>query len=334
MKSQAIYLASRPEGEPTQENFRLDSYELPELLRGQVLVENQCFTVDPYMRGRMNEGESYVPPFEVGKPLDGGTVGRVMKSESEDFEEGDLVVSDSGGWRTHAVLEGAQLRAADTDVFEPSDYLGAAGMPGLTAYSGLFALGAPKAGDTVMVSAASGAVGSLVCQFAKLNGCHVYGSAGSDEKVAYLTDELKIDGAFNYKSDKPIAKQFQELCPDGLDIYWDNVGDEFLEAAIESMKEHGRIVSCGMIAIYNAETPPPGPRNLFRIIQKRLQIKGQLVRDHSSMMPEYLDRLAEWKKNGEVTWETTRFQGIEKAVDAFLGLFSGENKGKMIVDLI
>ena len=333
MKSQAIILASRPKGEPQKENFRVEERELPEPQRNQILVENICFTVDPYMRGRMNEGESYVPPFQVDEPLDGGVVGKVLKSESESFKEGDLIVSDTGGWRSHCLLESSQARSIDTSVFEPSDYLGAAGMPGLTAYSGLFALGQPKAGDTIFVSAASGAVGSLVCQFAKLNGCEVYGSAGSDKKIAYLEKELKIDGAFNYKKDVPVQQQMADLLPPGLDIYWDNVGGDFLEAAIENMNVHGRIVSCGMISIYNAEEPPPGPRNLARIIQKRLEVKGLLVRDHESLATEYHQRLAQWKKNGQVSWETTRVKGLKKGIDAFLGLFSGDNIGKMIVEL-
>ena len=333
MKSQAIILASRPTGEPQKENFRVEERELPELQRNQILLENVCFTVDPYMRGRMSEGESYVPPFQVDEPLDGGVVGRVLKSQSENFKEGDLVASDTGGWRSHCILESSQAKTLDTSVFEPSDYLGAAGMPGLTAYAGFFELGQPKAGDTVFVSAASGAVGSLVCQFAKLNGCEVYGAAGSDKKVAYLEKDLRIDGAFNYKSKKSVLQQMNDLIPGGLDIYWDNVGGDFLEAAIEKMKLHGRIVSCGMISVYNAEEPPPGPRNLFRIIQRRLQMKGLLAMDHESLRGEYLQRLAQWKKNGQVSWKTTRVQGLEKGVDAFLGLFSGDNIGKMIVDL-
>lgn len=333
MDYQAIVLASRPEGKPKKENFRQESFQLPSLKRGQVLLENVCFTVDPYMRGRMDDSESYVPPFQVGEPLDGGTVGRVVESESVSFEKGQLVTSDTGGWRTHCVIEASQARPVDTSVFEPSDYLGAAGMPGLTAYSGLFELARPKAGDSVFVSAASGAVGSLVCQFAKLNGCRVFGSAGSDKKIAYLKEQLQIEDAFNYKTDASVLKQFQNLVPHGLDVYWDNVGGDFLEAALESMNDHGRIVSCGMISVYNAEEPPPGPRNLFRIIQRRIQMKGLLVMDHQALMPQYLERLARWKCEGLVSWETTTVQGLDRSVEAFLGLFSGDNLGKMIVEL-
>lgn len=333
MKTRAIILKSRPTGTPTPDNFELQELDLPEVERHQVKLENICFTVDPYMRGRMSDAESYVPPFQVGEPLDGGVVGKVLESKHPQFSQGDLVASDRGGWREHSVVEGASLRKVDAQVFEPSDYLGAAGMPGLTAYAGLFELGRPRAGDSIFVSAASGAVGSLVAQFAKLNGCRVFGASGSNEKVDYLLNELKLDGAFNYKDSESVAQSMKELAPEGFDIYWDNVGGDFLEGALANMNLRGTVVCCGMISIYNAETPPPGPRNLAVIIKNRLQLKGLLVADHSHLMPEYLKRLGGWKKSGLVRWETTRVKGLEEGVEAFLGLFDGSNLGKMVVDL-
>jgi NADPH-dependent curcumin reductase CurA len=326
-------LKSRPKGQPTSDNFEIAEIEVPKLLRNQVKLENVCFTVDPYMRGRMSDAKSYVPPFEVGRPLDGGVVGKVLESQDPRFSEGDMVASDMGGWREHSIVEGPSLRKVRTESFEPADYLGAAGMPGLTAYAGLFELGRPRPGDTVFVSAASGAVGSLVAQFAKLTGCRVYGAAGSDDKVDYLLGTLKLDGAFNYKTSDSVSDSLRELMPEGIDLYWDNVGGDFLEGALGLMNLRGTIVCCGMISSYNAETPPPGPRNLAVIIKNRLQLKGLLVGDHSHLMPEYMARLAGWKKEGLVSWETTKVSGLEKGVEAFLGLFSGSNKGKMIVEL-
>ena len=333
MKTRAIILKSRPQGEPTAENFETRELELPDVLRNQVKLENICFTVDPYMRGRMSDADSYVPPFQVGEPLDGGVVGKVLESSHPDFGKGDVVASDTGGWREHCVVEGSELRKVKGDVFEPSDYLGAAGMPGLTAYSGLFELGQPRAGDSVFVSAASGAVGSLVAQFAKLNGCQVYGAAGSDEKVEYLLKTLKLDGAFNYKKTDSVGKSMKQVAPQGFDLYWDNVGGDFLEGALSQLNLRGTVVCCGMISTYNDETPSPGPRNLGLIIKNRLQLKGLLVRDHAHLMPEYVERLASWKKQGVVSWETTTLEGLEKGVEAFLGLFDGSNLGKMIVKL-
>lgn len=333
MKTKAIMLKSRPTGEPSSKNFEMGELEVPEVQRNQVRLENICFTVDPYMRGRMSDAESYVPPFKVGEPLDGGVVGRVLESKHPQFSQGDVVASDSGGWREHSVVEGVSLRKVDDRVFEPSDYLGAAGMPGLTAYAGLFELGQPRAGDSVFVSAASGAVGSLVAQFAKLNGCRVYGAAGSDKKVDYLLETLKLDGAFNYKKTDSVGKSMKEVAPQGLDLYWDNVGGDFLEGALANLNLRGTVVCCGMISIYNAKTPPPGPRNLAVIIKNRLQLKGLLVADHAHLMPQYLDRLARWKSEGLVDWETTTVKGLDKGVEAFLGLFDGSNLGKMIVEL-
>jgi NADPH-dependent curcumin reductase CurA len=333
MKTKAFVLRSRPDGEPTKQDFEIQDLELGAPQRKQLLIETICYTVDPYMRGRMNKSESYAASFEVGKPLDGGVVGKVLESEHPKFEKGDLVASDSGGWRTHALVEGDQCRLVDTDKFEPSDYLGAAGMPGITAYAGFFYVGRPVAGETVMVSAATGAVGSLVCQFAKLSGCRVIGSAGSDEKVAYLKNELKIDAAFNYKKVDSISKAFAEHAPQGIDIYWENVGGDFLQAALSNMNVNGRIATCGMISIYNEKTPPPGPSNLIQVIGKRLRIEGFLSFDHFDKFPEYLSKLARWKKNGQVSWETTRVKGFEKGADAFLGLFSGDNLGKMVVEV-
>lgn len=332
MKTQAFVLASRPEGEPTQENFAIETVELPEVRHRQVLVEVVCYTVDPYMRGRMNSGDSYVPAFEVGKPLDGGMVGKVLQSEHPNFAPGDLVVADRGGWKKHAVVDGDDCRPVDTSIFEPSDYLGAAGMPGITAYGGFFEVGKPVAGDVVLVSAASGAVGSLVCQFAKLAGCTVIGSAGSREKVHYLKRSLGVDAAFNYKEESSILEAMKQSAPNGIDIYWDNVGGEFLEAAISCLNVGGRIVSCGMISGYNDESPDPGPRNLMLFIGKRLKMQGFLSFEFQDKMPVYLKRLAQWKKSGLVQWETTRLKGFEKGADALLGLFKGENLGKMVVE--
>lgn len=333
MKTQAIILKSRPEGEPTKKNFELREISLPDTKRGQLKLETVCFTVDPYMRGRMNDTKSYVPSFQVGEPLDGGVVGKVLESQDPRFSKGDLVVSDTGGWRAHSVIEAVGARKVDTCVFEPSDYLGAAGMPGLTAYAGLFEIGRPRAGDVVFVSAASGAVGSLVAQFAKLNGCVVIGSAGSDEKVKYLLDDLKLDKAFNYKTAGSVQESLAEAAPNGIDLYWDNVGGDFLEAALSALNMRGVVVCCGMISIYNATTPPPGPRNLALIIINRLRLEGLIFADHAHLMDDYLRRLAEWKKAGLVSWETTTLKGMDKGVEAFLGLFEGDNLGKMIVEV-
>lgn len=333
MKSEAIVLKSRPEGTPTSSNFELTSIDVADPAKGELLVEVTAFSVDPYMRGRMSDRDSYIPPFPLGEPLDGGMVGRVLKSESPKIPEGAMVVSDmSGGWRRHAIVQARDARLIDTESFSPTDYLGAAGMPGITAYGGLFEVGRPRAGDTVLVSAASGAVGSLVAQFARINGCRVIGAAGSKEKVQWLQEKAKIE-AFNYRETEDLPSTLKELAPEGIDLYWDNVGGPFLEAALGCMNLRGTVAMCGQISGYNDTEAAPGPKNLMAVIGKRLRLEGLMSMDLWHLESELLKRLALWKKNGDVVLEETVIHGLEKAPDAFLGLFSGDNLGKMIVSL-
>ena len=289
-------------------------------------------SVDPYMRGRMFERKSYAPPFQLGEPLDGGCVGQVVQSESTEFRVGDYVLGMSG-WREYFVSDGSGLTRIDPNLAPIQAYLGVVGMPGMTAYIGLLDFGQPQEGNTVFVSAASGAVGSIVCQIAKIKGCRVVGSAGSDEKVAWLLNEAGIDAAFNYKKLIDLQVALGRHCPSGIDVYFENVGGAHLEAALTHMNSFGRVVLCGMISQYNVTEPQPGPSNLVVAVSRRLTLKGFIVSDHFDRLPQFYADVGKWIAEGRITWKETIVDGIENAPNAFIGLFRGENFGKMLVKI-
>jgi hypothetical protein len=325
-------LVRRPNGWPVPEDFELAEFPLSELGPGQILVANEYFSVDPYMRGRMNDVKSYVPPFQLGQPMDGGAVGRVLASAADGITVGDTVVHGFG-WRDLSVVDAGQATRVDPELAPVSAYLGVLGMTGLTAYAGLLRVGALQAGETVFVSGAAGAVGSLVGQIAKQRGAaKVIGSAGSPEKVRKLVGEYGFDEAFDYKQG-PVAEQLRKAAPEGIDVYFDNVGGEHLEAAIGSLKLRGRAVECGMIAQYNATEPPAAPRNLAMVIGKRLRLEGMLVSDHTDLQGEFIAEVGGWLRDGRIAFDETVVGGLDHAVDAFLGLLRGENIGKMLVRL-
>ncbi len=331
-KSREIRLKRRPEGLPVPEDFELVEVDLPEPAQGEVLVRNIYLSVDPYMRGRMIDRPSYMPPFELGKPLEGGCVGQVVESRNERLRQGQYVVGMQG-WREFYLSSGRGLLPVDPGLAPLPAYLGVMGMPGLTAYVGLLDFGKPRDGETLFVSAAAGAVGSAVCQIGKIRGCRVVGSAGSDEKVEWLVREAGIDCAFNYKRVGSLHRELERLCPDGIDVYFDNVGGAHLEAALERMNLRGRIVLCGMISRYNDTKLEPGPKNLFLAIGKRLTLSGFIVSDHLDRIGAFTTDMARWISEGRIRWTTTILEGIEKAPEAFIGLFKGENLGKMLVRL-
>ncbi len=328
--SREIRLKNRPIGMATEGDFELAEVMIPKIEKREVLVRNAYMSVDPYMRGRMDDRETYIAPFELGKPLEGGCVGQIIESKNENFCEGDHVLGNKG-WREFFVSDGSDLVRIDPEMAPIQNYLSVLGMPGFTAYIGLLDIGQPREGETVFVSTAAGAVGSVACQIAKIKGCRVIGSAGSDEKVAWLLEEAGIDAAFNYKTTENLFEKLRDLCTSGIDVYFDNVGGSHLEAAIDRINNFGRIVLCGMTSIYNATRPPRAPRNLVSAIPKRLTLKGFIVRDHNDRHPQFLEDMGKWLKEGRIKWKETIFQGIENAPQAFLGLFSGENFGKMLV---
>ncbi|MBO4206044.1 NADP-dependent oxidoreductase [Micromonospora echinofusca] len=326
-----IHLASRPDGWPTPENFRLVEAPVPTPGPGQVLVRNTLMSVDPYMRGRMNDVKSYVPPFRLDAPLDGGALGEVLTSNAEGIDPGDTVLHGLG-WREYAVVDAASARVVDPELAPVSAYLGVLGMTGLTAYAGLLAVARMQPGETVFVSAAAGAVGSLVGQIAKLRGAgRVIGSAGSPAKVDRLLG-LGFDAAFDYH-DGPVRESLKAAAPNGIDVYFDNVGGDHLEAAIGALRTHGRAAICGMIAQYNDAEPPAAPRNLALVIGKRLTLQGFLVGDHAGLRDEFLGEMAGWLRSGEIRYDETVVDGLDNAPAAFLGLLRGENLGKMLVRL-
>ncbi|MEV4482285.1 NADP-dependent oxidoreductase [Micromonospora coxensis] len=326
-----IHLASRPQGWPTADNFRLVETEMPTPGPGQIVVRNQFMSVDPYMRGRMNDVKSYVPPFALDAPLDGGAVGEVVASEADGIKPGDTVLHGLG-WREYALLDAKAARRVDPSLAPVSAYLGVLGMTGLTAYAGLLDVAGMKPGETVFVSGAAGAVGSMVGQIAKLKGAaRVVGSAGSAAKVERLR-ALGFDAAFDYH-DGPVYQQLKAAAPDGVDVYFDNVGGEHLEAAIGAMKLHGRAAICGMIAQYNATEPPAAPRNLALLIGKRLTLRGFLVGDHGHLREQFVTDVAGWLRDGSISYDETVVDGIENAPEAFLGVLRGDNLGKMLVRL-
>ncbi|MEJ8634850.1 MULTISPECIES: NADP-dependent oxidoreductase [Streptomyces] len=330
--SREWHLVARPHGWPKAEDFALREVPVSEPGEGRVLVRNLYFSVDPYMRGRMNDVKSYTPPFQLDRPMDGGAIGEVIASNAEGFAVGDHVLHGLG-WREYADVPAKHATKVDGSVAPLSAYLGVLGMPGLTAYAGLFDVASFKEGDAVFVSGAAGAVGSQVGQMARIKGAsRVIGSAGSDEKVKLLVEEYGFDAAFNYKSG-PVAQQLKEAAPDGIDVYFDNVGGEHLEAALSSFNVHGRATICGMIAQYNNTEAAPGPRNLALVIGKRLRLQGMLVNDHNDLAPQFVKDVAGWIASGELKYNETVVEGIEHGYDAFVGLLRGENTGKMIVSL-
>jgi NADPH-dependent curcumin reductase CurA len=317
---------------PTEEDFEIIEVPVPDPGEGEILVQNIYMSVDPYMRGRMIDRESYQPPFQLGKTLDGGSIGKVVKSNGGTFQIGDYVLSNLG-WREYYVSNGSGLTKIDHTIAPIQSYLGVLGMTGLTAYGGLLNIGKPKEGETIFVSAASGAVGAVVCQIGKIKGCRVVGSAGSKEKVAWLLEEAGIDAAFNYKEVNNLRKELGKHCPNGLDIYFESVGGKHLEAALEHMNNYGRIALCGAISQYNATAPPPGPRNLYIAIGKRLTLKGFIGSDHNDLLPQFYADMGQWIEEDRMKWKETVLEGIENAPKAFIGLFSGENFGKMLVKI-
>lgn len=328
--SREIQLRSRPNGMPTADNFTLTQTELEPLRDEQVLVRNLYMSVDPYMRGRMSDGKSYVPPFELGKPLEGGAVGEVIESRAQQFQPGDIVTSNLG-WREYFITSPQALHQVSREIQPLSVYLGALGMTGMTAWVGLN-LVEVKAGDVIFISGAAGAVGNVAGQLAKLRGCRVIGSAGSPEKVKFLREECGFDTAFDYKVGS-VLEQLNLAAPDGIDVYFDNVGGEMLEAALSALRVHGRIIACGGISGYNEEKPQPGPTNLFNMITKRLTMKGLIVRDWLDHQGEFEQEVGGYFRANKLKSKETVVTGIDQAVSAFTGLFEGKNIGKMVVKL-
>jgi NADPH-dependent curcumin reductase CurA len=328
--SREIRLKRRPVGLPSENDFELTEAELPAVGDGEVLVRNIYMSVDPYMRGRMIDRESYIPPFQLNQPLDGGCIGRVIESRNGQFNADDIVLGMSG-WREYFVSNGAGLLKVDPEVAPVQTFLGTVGMPGFTAYYGLLDIGQPQTGQTVFVSAAAGAVGAVVCQLAKIKDCYVVASAGSDEKVAWLLQEAGVDAAFNYKKVQNVVDKVGKLCPHGIDIYFENVGGVHLEAALEHMNKFGRIVMCGMISMYNATEPVAGPPNLFYIIGKQLTMQGFIISEHFDKLPRFYADMGQWIADGRIKWKETIVEGLENAPEALIGLFKGDNFGKMIV---
>lgn len=329
--STQIQLISRPAGWPSAENFRTVSVPLDDLGENQVRVANEFISVDPYMRGRMSSAKSYVPPFELGETMDGSAVGRVIASRSGSLPVGTLVLHQLG-WRDIAQGEASMFRAVpELPAASPSLYLGILGMTGLTAYVGLTEIGAVAAGDTVFISGAAGAVGTAAGQIARLLGANrVIGSAGSDEKVSLLKEKYGFDAALNYKT-APVREQLPELVREGVDVFFDNVGGAHLEAALDVMNTHGRLAICGAISQYNATEQPKGPDNLTNFITRSLTMRGFTLNHHLHRAGEFNERMTEWFAAGKVAYDETVVDGIDNAVDAFLGMMRGANTGKMVV---
>ncbi|GAB3716464.1 NADP-dependent oxidoreductase [Nocardiopsis oceani] len=330
--SKEVHLVARPSGEPKPEDFAVVEATVADPAPGQILVRNDWMSVDPYMRGRMNDVRSYVPPFELGKAMEGGAVGTVVASESPDVPVGSSVLHFQG-WREYALMDATRAKVVDTDAAPAQAYLSALGMVGLTAYAGLTAVAGLKEGDVVFVSGAAGAVGSIAGQLAKLLGAaKVIGSAGGPEKKRRLLEEFGYDAAIDYR-EGDLEGQLAEAAPEGIDVYFDNVGGDHLRAAIQGMRVHGRAALCGAISVYNATEPVPGPDNLALLVGKRIKLQGFLVGDHGDLDPEYHKLAGPWLAEGKLRTEETVVDGIDHSVEAFLGMMRGANTGKMLVRL-
>jgi NADPH-dependent curcumin reductase CurA len=329
-KNLQIRFKNRPTGLPTLADFESAETEIPRPREGEVLRRTLYLSVDPYMRGRMSAAKSYAKPMQPGDVMVGSTVSQVVESNDARFAPGDFVLGYDG-WQTYAVGTAAGLRKLDPAQAPLSYALGVLGMPGLTAYVGLLDIGRPKAGETVVVSAAAGAVGSIAGQIARIKGCRAVGTAGSDEKCAFVVDELGFDACLNYKKEEPAAA-FARTCPSGIDVYVENVGGAVLEAVLRHLNVHARVALIGLISQYNETQVPPGP-NLLPLLTNRVLLQGMIVTDHEQRLPEFLRDVSTWLREGKLRYREDVVSGLENAPRAFLGLFRGENVGKRIVRL-
>ncbi len=328
MRNKEIRFASRPAGTPTLDNFNFVDAEVPQPEDGQVLVRTRYISVDPYLRGRMREGRSYIAPFEVGQVIESGGIGEVVESRSASFQTGDMVTGQFA-WRLYNVASGDHLMKAIPGV-PITTALGVLGMPGLTAYFGLLDIGRPQPGETVVVSGAAGAVGTTVCEIAKIKDCRVVGIAGSDEKNRYLREGLGVDAVINYKTDD-IRKAMKAASPKGIDVYFDNVGGEISDAVMPLLNTGARIVICGQISAYCQDRPEAGPRPQPYLLINRALMRGFIITDYSARFAEGVKQLAQWLRAGKLKYAESIVEGFENTPSAFIGLFSGENLGKQIV---
>jgi len=334
IKGREIHLAARPVGEPRSSDFEIVEVDVPDPGPGEVLIRNTWMSVDPAMRPRMDDTPSYAPPYALGAPMEGAALGEVVASGVHELEPGSVVVHWLG-WREYALVNSRHARAirrVDLQLAPPEAHLSVLGHTGFTAWLGLFEIARLKPADVVFVSGAAGAVGSLAGQMAKIHGLRVIGSAGSPEKVSHLLDDLGFDAAFNYR-DGDVMELLREAAPDGIDVYFDNVGGRHLEAAIDSMRDHGRVAICGTISSYNVADATQGLRNEFQLVAKRLRLQGFLMRDHLDRMDRFLAEATGWLRDGQLVHRTTVSEGLENAPDAFIGMLRGRNVGKMLVRL-
>ena len=334
-KNRQIVLSSRPSGMPTADNFRFIETEMPRPKEGEFLLRTLYLSVDPYMRGRMNDRKSYIAPFVLGEVINGGVVGEVIESRSSAFEVGD-VVTGFLGWQLYTIVSGEHAAALSVRKIDPkiapvTTALGVLGIPGLTAYFGLLEIGRPKARETVVVSVAAGAVGTVVCQIARLRGCRVVGIAGSDEKNAYLKHELGVDATINYKTSSDILDELKAACPDGVDVYFDNVGGEVSDAVMTLINSRARIPICGQISLYNLEKPDVGPRVQPYLLVNSALMQGFIITDYAARFAEGITQMGQWMAQRKLKYAENIVEGFENTPDAFIGLFSGENLGKQLV---
>ncbi|MGN8645770.1 NADP-dependent oxidoreductase [Gracilibacillus sp. HCP3S3_G5_1] len=329
-KNKQILLANRPTGTPSKDTFQFAETAITQPSNGEILVRTLYVSVDPYMRGRMIDAPSYVAPFQLNEVIEGGVIGEVIESQSDQFAQGDIVIGGYG-WQTYYTAKETEVRKIDKDMAPISTHLGILGMTGLTAYFGLLEIGKPKAGETVVISGAAGAVGSVVGQIARIKGARVVGIAGSTDKIQYLKEELNFDEAINYKTTSNLADDLAKACPNGIDVYFDNVGGEISDAVHAQLNKFARIPVCGAISSYNLEGEDIGPRVQTTLIKKSVLMQGFTVGDYANQFPEGSAVLAKWLKEGKLQYQETIKEGFEQIPDGFLDLFKGNNIGKLLV---
>lgn len=330
--NKVILLKNRPVGKPTLNDFEFIDEENPTIQDGRIILKTLYVSVDPYLRGRMSTAKSYVPSFELNKPIQSGLIAQVTESKHPDFQVGDFV-SGILEWKEFQVSDGTGLNKIEGNAAPLSAYLGILGMTGLTAYLGLTEIGKPKAGETVVVSGAAGAVGSVVGQIAKILGCKVIGIAGSDEKIDILKSKLNFDAAINYKTTDDMQKAISDVAPDGVDVYFDNVGGEISDAVLANLNRLARVPVCGAISLYNDTEVPVGPRVQPLLVKNSVLMQGFIVSNYEAKFPEAIKQLGAWVKDHKLTYTETIINGFEQIPQAFIGLFEGKNEGKMIVKI-